>query len=292
MPFFRIIRPVVSALLVLCGSFSASAQTLVQGPSGIAIDASDVASEASKVPEAPRRSYFGKPQGVSASASNLYTRRFLAVEAQQEKLDQLPEVAAALRLARDKVLSDARIAQIDQAAVPNPEALETYARSVYAAKPERFRQPAQARVAHILIRSAEPDARAQAEKIRAALQAGADFASLAQEKSGDPGSAPKGGELGFVKPGQTVPGFEAAVLALKKPGELSPVVETNFGFHIIKLEEIKPARTQSFEEAREALIAEARVKLVEAARAAKSAKLLDGAKFDEAAIEAFSARYR
>ncbi|MFE8643463.1 peptidylprolyl isomerase [Sphingomonas sp. NCPPB 2930] len=287
--FFRSVIPL--AFLLGVGS-SVHAQTLVQGPSGVKVDTSDVVSEAARVPEGPRRSYFGKPQGVSASASNLYTRRVLAFEAEQEKLDQIPEIAAALRIARDKVLSDARIAQIDKAAVPNPQALEAYARSVYAAKPERFRQPAESRVAHILIRLSEPNAKAQAEKIRADLQAGADFATVAKEKSGDPGSAVKGGELGFIKAGQTVPAFESAVLALKQPGDLSPVVETNFGFHIIKLEETKPARALSFEEARDALIAEAKVKLVEDARAAKSAKLLEEAKFDESAIENFSARYR
>lgn len=292
MHFIQFFRPVSFAALVVAAGFSAHAQTLVQGPSGVKVDAADVVSEASKVPDGPRRSYFGKPQGVSASASNLYTRRVLAFEAEQEKLDQSPEIAAALRIARDKVLSDARIAQIDKAAVPNPQALDTYARSVYSSKPERFRQPAESRVAHILIRSSEPNAKSQAEKIRAELQAGADFATVAKEKSGDPGSAAKGGELGFIKAGQTVPSFESAVLALKQPGELSPVVETNFGFHIIKLEETKPARALSFDEARDSLIAEAKVKLVEDARAAKSAKLLEEAKFDEPAIEAFSARYR
>jgi peptidyl-prolyl cis-trans isomerase C len=79
------------------------------------------------------------------------------------------------------------------------------------------------------------------------LDAGQDFAELARKNSEDPGSKDSGGELPWMSRGQTVPPFEAAAMALA-PGELSPVVETDFGFHIIKLHEKRSAGVMSYEE--------------------------------------------
>jgi peptidyl-prolyl cis-trans isomerase SurA len=67
------------------------------------------------------------------------------------------------------------------------------------------------------------------------IQNGEDFATLAGAYSEDPGSAEKGGELGFVNRGELDPAFEAAAFSLKKPNEISPLVESTFGFHIIQL---------------------------------------------------------
>ncbi|HSB81595.1 MAG TPA: peptidylprolyl isomerase [Candidatus Methylomirabilis sp.] len=81
---------------------------------------------------------------------------------------------------------------------------------------------------HIMVKS-----EAEAEAIRQELVAGKDFAELAKAKSQDTGSAEKGGDLGMLSHGQTVPEFETAAFALKE-GELSPVVKTQYGYHIIK----------------------------------------------------------
>ncbi|HSB70831.1 MAG TPA: peptidylprolyl isomerase [Candidatus Methylomirabilis sp.] len=81
---------------------------------------------------------------------------------------------------------------------------------------------------HIMVKT-----QAEAEAIRQELAAGKDFAALAKAKSQDTGSAEKGGDLGTLGRGQTVPEFEAAAFALKE-GELSPVIKTEYGYHIIK----------------------------------------------------------
>ena len=90
-------------------------------------------------------------------------------------------------------------------------------------------------------------ARAKAQQVLKEVRAGGDFAKLAAENSNDPGSAAKGGDLGFFPKGQMEPAFDTAVFALK-PGAVSGIVETSFGFHIIKVLERRPARTAPFEE--------------------------------------------
>lgn len=110
---------------------------------------------------------------------------------------------------------------------------------------KQFETPEEARARHILIRpdmnatdkdKAKEAARAKAEEILNKLKTGANFGDLAKKYSADPGSARLGGELGWFPRGVMVKSFEAAVFSLKK-GELSPVVETEFGYHIILLEE-------------------------------------------------------
>lgn len=92
--------------------------------------------------------------------------------------------------------------------------------------------------------SARAAARARADSLLALIQDGADFAELARRNSDDPGSAERGGELGWFRPGQMVPEFERAAYSLR-PGQLSGVVETSFGYHIIKLEKVKGPERQA-----------------------------------------------
>jgi peptidyl-prolyl cis-trans isomerase D len=122
---------------------------------------------------------------------------------------------------------------------------------------DRFTDPEEVRARHILI-SFQPDAddatkakaRAEAEDLLKQARSGADFAELAKKHSKDLGSAPKGGDLGFFPRGRMVPAFDAAAFGLE-PGKISDLVETQFGFHIIKLEEKRPGGPRPFEVARE-----------------------------------------
>jgi peptidyl-prolyl cis-trans isomerase C len=130
------------------------------------------------------------------------------------------------------------------------------ARKFYQDNLQLMKRPAQVRVRHILVnapQSASADekkaARGKAEGILARLKGGADFAAVARETSEDNGSKNEGGLLPWLAPGQTVPAFEKAAFALK-PNELSGVVESPFGFHILKLEDRRDASTVPFEEAR------------------------------------------
>jgi peptidyl-prolyl cis-trans isomerase C len=118
----------------------------------------------------------------------------------------------------------------------------------------RFRQEDSIHASHILIRVEEQadaatkaKAKTQADGILKQLKKGAAFADLAKKYSQDPGSAPNGGDLGFFNRGQMVPAFDQAAFALQ-PGQTSAVVETPFGYHIIRVGEAKPGRDLGYEE--------------------------------------------
>ena len=123
-------------------------------------------------------------------------------------------------------------------------------------KSARFNTPEERRASHILIavdaKASDADrkaARAKAEQVLAEVKAHPDqFAELAAKYSQDPGSAKQGGDLGFFGHGMMVKPFEDAAFALKR-GELSGIVQSDFGFHIIRLTDIKDQHTRSLEEA-------------------------------------------
>jgi len=120
---------------------------------------------------------------------------------------------------------------------------------------DQFTEPEQVHARHILIRpasttdDAKAAARKQAEDLLAKVKAGGDFAALAKEHSQDPGSASKGGDLETFPRGQMVPEFDQAAFALQA-GQVSDVVETPFGFHIIKVEEHHEAGTKPLDAVR------------------------------------------
>jgi len=128
----------------------------------------------------------------------------------------------------------------------------------YTSEQDKFRQPERVMARHILIRSdASNDAamKAKAEGILKQIQSGGDFAKIAKENSQDPGSADKGGDLGWMVRGQMVPEFEKAAFALK-PGETSGLVKTTYGYHIVQVSQHEPAHLQTFDEVKPQLIQE------------------------------------
>ena len=116
----------------------------------------------------------------------------------------------------------------------------------------QYSTPEQIRASHILLETAGKDeaaVRKQAEDILAKVKAGGDFAALAKQYSEDEGSKVNGGDLDYFGRGRMVPEFETAAFALE-PGAVSDLVKSQFGFHIIKVTDKRPATTRSFEEVR------------------------------------------
>lgn len=126
---------------------------------------------------------------------------------------------------------------------------------------ERFQSPERRRGRHILITATDgvDDAAAQkkAEELTAKAQGGADFEQLAKDNSKDPGSAAQGGDLGWAERGMFVGPFEEALFGMT-PGEIRGPVKTEFGYHVLKLEETETGHAKSFDEARPELEAEFR----------------------------------
>jgi peptidyl-prolyl cis-trans isomerase D len=138
--------------------------------------------------------------------------------------------------------------ELPKAAAPTPE----YLKSIYDKhKDSLFFTAEQRRASHILIAfgADKSAAKKKADDLYAKLKAGADFAEAAKANSDDPGSKSKGGDLGWVKHGAMVPKFESALFAIGKAGDITEPVETQYGWHIIKLDELRPAQTLPFDDA-------------------------------------------
>jgi len=149
---------------------------------------------------------------------------------------------------------------IDQAAKDAPVATDADVQKFYEDNPEKFPMPEQVHAAHILLRvdqKSTPEQKAESKKkledIRADIEGNKiSFSDAAARYSQDPSNAQKGGDLGSFPRGRMVKPFEDAAFATK-PGTLSQIVETQFGFHIIKTLELKPAGKATLEEVRPAI---------------------------------------
>ncbi len=149
--------------------------------------------------------------------------------------------------------------EVETFAAANSDRLE----AIYAERAEQLAQPERVRARHILILAAEdaPEeiedaARAQARAARERLLNGDDFEDIALEVSQDPGTAAKGGDLGFFERGDNDPAIDDTAFALEEGG-LSEVIRSAYGFHVLRVDEKRPAHTPSFEELRADLAREA-----------------------------------
>ncbi len=156
---------------------------------------------------------------------------------------------------------DLQIILADQAKVAETiQVTDAQIQDYYNGHKDEYRTPERVHARHILLSTANkpkdevPKIQAQAEALLKQIKSGGDFAELAKKNSQDPGSAQKGGDLGWVSRGQMVKNFEDAVFTLK-PNEISNVVTTEYGFHIIQVLEKQPAHLQTLDEVKPAIIA-------------------------------------
>jgi parvulin-like peptidyl-prolyl isomerase len=184
-------------------------------------------------------------------ADSLVRMKVLAQEARKRKLDQTPAFRVQSAFQVENLLANQEFAELSK----TTPVTEAAARAYYEQHRNEFDQ---VRAWHILIRTkgspvpirpgqadlSDEAALAKAQEIRQKLAEGADFAAVATAESDDTGTGQKGGDLGFLTHGRTVPSFEDAVFKLPV-GQLSEPVKTQFGYHIIKVTEKK-----SFEQMR------------------------------------------
>ena len=213
---------------------------------------------ASQPPEV-RKQLEAKPDLKVEIVQNLLLKMAIARQARKEGFDKKPEIKEMLSYAVNEFLSREYLTREVIAGIKVPEEeLEKY----YKEHGKDFIVPASAKARHIFIKidgKATADERAKAtakgESILQRLQKGEDFAKLAAEASEDTDTAKNGGELGTISPGKTnSKEFEEAALALKA-GELSPLVMTPYGLHIVRVDERNEERTATFAETKEYIAA-------------------------------------
>lgn len=156
------------------------------------------------------------------------------------KLDQSEDFVRRLAYAKDKLLLETYLAAETKKQVTDEKMRKLYEDSIKAMKPEM-----EIKARHILVPTEE-----EAKTVAAKLKAGEDFAKLAQELSKDPGSGKEGGDLGWFTTDRMVPEFSEAAQKLK-PGQVSDPVKTQFGWHIIKVEDVREKKPPSYDEVKD-----------------------------------------
>lgn len=172
--------------------------------------------------------------------------KLVAGEGRKQGLQNDPEVKRRMAMIEDRLVQDA-YEQKELTRQITPAALKArYDKQVAGMGPEE-----EVNARHILVKTED-----EAKAVIADLKKNGDFAKIAKEKSTDTGSGANGGDLGWFKKGDMVPEFAEAAFKLKK-GEVSPApIKTQFGFHVIKLEDRRPAKPPTFEEMEEDLRAQ------------------------------------
>lgn len=200
--------------------------------------------------------------------TSLIDSKLVAQDAKARKLDEEAEFKKTLSLVRDQLLERYAVRKEIDGAVSDEKLRKIYDETVATGAEEVHAR-------HILVKTAD-----EAVAIIKELDGGADFAEMAKEKSTGP-SGPRGGDLGFFGRGQMVPEFEAAAYGLDAGNHSREPVQTQFGFHVIKVEEKRATTPPSFEESVEELRADA----AQAAGSAYVERLRETAKIERFAID-------
>ena len=186
------------------------------------------------------------PEGRKEMLDTMVVRELVLQDARKLGIDKSPEVAAKMEDMKKRVVVEAYLKKKVEEQVNLSDA---ELQKIYDQKKDQFKSDAQIRASHILLKTSK-----EAQDVMAQLKGGAKFEDLARKYSVDPASA-KGGDLGWFSKGNMIPEFEKAAFALKE-GETSGIVETKFGFHIIKVTGKRPAGVLPFAEVKEQIKAE------------------------------------
>jgi len=164
----------------------------------------------------------------------------LIQKAKEEGLHRKEEIRRMLKNVEDRILLEAIVQELqkDRIAVSDEEVKDYLEKNE-----EKFANPEQVRISHILLKR-----KSEAKKILNELREGANFEKLARKYSIDSITAPRGGDLGYIFRGEMIPAFEEAAFALENRNDISPIIETPFGYHLVKLTGRKKMRKKTSEE--------------------------------------------
>jgi peptidyl-prolyl cis-trans isomerase C len=252
--------------LFAAGTLFAEETNPIQGKVGdFTLREADVDRILASQPPVVQKRFQDDPQQRLGLVKEILMKKAVVARAKKEGFDRKPEIKEQLSYVYDNFISQEYLTKVVTAGVTVPEEdLKKY----YREHEKDFLLPEQIKVRHILIASlneAKPEekakARAVAETVLQRLNKGEDFSKLASEVSEDQNSAVKGGELAPITLGKTnSEEFEKAAFALKT-GEISGIVATSYGFHIIKMDERQEKHTAPFSDARDFILNKAKSEL-------------------------------
>ena len=207
---------------------------------GGTITTGDFARELKNLPEY-LKAMADTPQGRKEMLDTMVIRELILQQASKDGVDKSPEIEEKLKDLKKRLIVEAFLKKKVEtdSMVSDADLKQFYDKNI-----EKFKAGDQIRASHILVKTEK-----EAEEIQTQLKSGAKFEELAKKNSVD-SSAAKGGDLGWFSKGSMVPAFEKAALSLKE-GQVSGVVKSDFGFHIIKLTGKRPAGIRPFDEVKD-----------------------------------------
>ena len=254
----------VLAMAVLTASGEALAPSTVLIENGkIVVDAADFEGNLLRIPENRRAEFRSSYDRVATVVDNVHVARAFAERARQAGLDKDPAVQRRLQQLQEGLLADLYVqkAERDAPAVN----LEQRAREVFKAEQGRLTKPEEVYIQSILVglKGRTRDMALElAKKVREeAARPDADFLAVADKYSDDPDKRRNGGDLGYNSPNAFVDPVRIAIAGMKRKGEVSEPIESEYGFHIIKLVDRKAPQPAKFEDVKRKLMDLEREKL-------------------------------
>lgn len=259
----RTVFILVAAVLVASASLSVCAadarlpaDQVVVSRGGVDLTLGDIDAYMQTVPEKDRSTLMGDAHRAETVVLNLLRTKQLAKQAHDMKLDQRESVRYQLSTAESNVLAQARMDEF-VANLKMPD-FNQLAKELYVSHPKDYIVPARVDVQHILIgtdKHSDLEAHDLAENVRKQAQANPDsFKDLVMKYSDDPSKDRNEGVIENATTGKLVPEFVQGAKALKTKGEISPVVKTKYGYHVLKLIANTPARQQTLAEVQPSLV--------------------------------------
>ena len=235
---------VAFAILALFGCSKTDNGKVLATIDGEKITMDDFNKELDKIP-VNMKMLVASESGKKNFLDRLVVRKLLLKEAKKEKIDSEKDFQDRLADIKDQLVIESLLKKkiITEAQISDDE-LKKY----YEEHKEEFKRPKEINTRHILLKT-----EGEAKQVQAKLLKGDDFVELAKTYSIDPNAKASGGEIGFQPQGSLLPDYEKAAFNLKKPGDISGIVKTQFGYHIIRLEAVRPAAYVPFEEVKDSI---------------------------------------
>lgn len=254
-------KSLMLTLLILGGGANAAeryaADTVVAKRGDAVITMLDVDAALLRVPERIRANVMNSPKRIEELIDRLLTNRQLAIEGRAEKLDQGDVFKRAEQQESENLLSELRL--IEMRSTLDVGRVNELARERYDVNPDAYAIRGMTSARHILIDTksrSEAEARKLADDLHNKIVAGADFDALVMQYSDDPSKTSNKGVIAAADSDAMDPAFADAVKKLASSGDISPVVKSSFGFHIIKLEQRTATKSRSFDEVKQQIVEE------------------------------------